>query len=276
MKMKKIGWSVVGALLLALLCACAANAQELRVDFYDVGKADAMLITLPQGQRILIDTATNPEGKELVKRFKKEGIDTIDLLIVTHFDKDHVGGADQVIEDLTVHQVLMPVYEKDSKQYTQFIEAIEESKDTDVVTMKNAKTLEFEVGGAEFVVTSARRTYYGKDEENDFSLVVRMTYGDTRFLFAGDAEEARQSEILDEGDVACDVLKVPYHGRLTDASPAFIAAASPKIAFVTDSDEEPASEVVLALLSQAGADVYSARSGDLTVKSDGKNVSVAE
>ena len=261
---------------LLLLCAGAAHAQELRVDFYNVGKADAMLITTPQGQRILIDTATNAEGKKLAKRLVQEGIETIDLLIITHFDKDHVGGADQIFDKMKVGQVLTPVYEKDSKQYEQFMEALEESKDTQLVTMKNAQRLEFEAGGVKFSVTSAKRTNYGKDEENDFSLVVRMTYGDTRFLFAGDAEKARQMEILDEGDVACDVLKVPYHGRLTDVSPAFIAAAKPKIAFVTDSEKEPASDVVLSLLSEAGAQVYSARSGDLTVISDGKNVRIGQ
>lgn len=274
--MKKTVLILLCALLLTGLCACAASAQTLRVDFYDVGKADAMLITTPDGRRILIDTATNAEGKKLVKRFEQEGIDSIDLMIVTHFDKDHVGGADRMLKELTVSQVLMPVYEKDSKQYEQFIEAIEESDGTDAVTMKNGQKLEFEVDGVQFVVTSAKQTYYGKDEENDFSLVVRMTYGDTRFLFAGDAEEARQKEIISEGDVACDVLKVPYHGRLTDMSPAFIAAAKPKIAFVPDSDEEPASEVVLALLAEAGADVYSARGGDLTVVSDGTSVRVME
>lgn len=270
--MKKILRMLAGMLLLATLSACGALAQELRVDFYNVGKADAMLITTPGGQRILIDAATNAEGKNLVKRFVQAGIDSIDLMIITHFDKDHVGGADKVLEDLTVAQVLMPVYEKDSKQYEQFLKAIEESGGTDVVEMKNAQELKFEVGGAQFTVTSAKQTYYGKDEENDFSLVVRMTYGDTRFLFAGDAEEARQKEIINEGNVACDVLKVPYHGRLTDVSPAFIAAAKPEIAFVTDSDKEPASEVVLALLSEEGAQVYSARGGDLTVISDGENV----
>ena len=273
--MKKTAMMLASMMLLILLGACAA-ADELRVDFFDVGKADAILITTPQGQRILIDAATNDAGKNLVKRFKKEGIDVIDLMIITHFDKDHVGGADKMIEDLQVKQVLAPVYKKDSKQHTQFLEAIEQREETDFVEMKAAKTLEFEAGGVKFHVTSARRTYYGSDEENDFSLVVRMTYGDTRFLFAGDAEKARQAEILDEGSVACDVLKVPYHGRLTDMSAAFIAEASPKIAFVTDSDKEPASEVVLSLLSEAGADVYSARGGDLTVLSDGKTVWTAK
>lgn len=269
--MKRITLLLMCVLLCLLMGSCAC-AQALRVDFYDVGKADAMLITLPDGQRILIDTATNAEGKKLVKRFEQEGIDAIDLMIITHFDKDHVGGADKMLEELKVAQVLMPVYEKDSKQYTQFLEAIEESEGTDTVRMESGRTLEFEVGGAKMLVTSAKRTYYGKDEENDFSLVVRMTYGDTRFLFAGDAEEARQQEILKEGDVACDVLKVPYHGRLTDVSPAFIEAASPQIAFITDDEEDPASEVVMALLHEAGAQTYSARSGDLCVMSDGTKV----
>lgn len=260
--------------VMALLAGGCAASEQLQVDFYNVGKADAMLITTPQGQRILIDAATNDEGKQLVKRFEKEGIEAIDLMIITHFDKDHVGGADKIIENMQVAQVLAPRYNKESKQHTQFLEAMEASKDTQLIEMKTAQRMEFEAGGAQFVVTAAQRTNYGKDEENDFSLVVRMTYGDTRFLFAGDAEEARQIEILNEGDVACDVLKMPYHGRLTDVSPAFIAAASPQIAFVTDSDKDPASEVVLSLLSEAGAQVYSARSGDLCVVSDGTQVVV--
>ncbi|MBR5288074.1 MAG: MBL fold metallo-hydrolase [Clostridia bacterium] len=269
--MKRMMLLILAAAMLLLSAGCAASGQ-LRVDFYNVGKADAMLITTPQGQRILIDAATNDEGKALAKRFEKEGIDAIDLMIITHFDKDHVGGADKIIDRLKVHQVLMPRYDKESKQYTQFLEAVEASADTQRIEMTTAQKLEFEAGGVQFTVTAAQRRSYGQDEENDFSLVVRMTYGDTRFLFAGDAEKARQLEILEEGDVACDVLKVPYHGRLTDASPAFIQAASPKIAFVTDSEEDPASEVVLSLLDEVGAQVYSARSGDLTVISDGTKV----
>jgi len=261
--------------MMATLGACGA-AEQLQVEFFDVGKADAMLITTPEGQRILIDAATNDEGKKLAKRLEERGIEAIDLMIITHFDKDHVGGADQMFKKMRIDQVLIPVYEKESKQHTQFMEALEESSGTQCVQMKHGQRLAFDAGGASFVVTSSRQAYYGKDEENDFSLVVRMTYGDTRFLFAGDAEEARQKEILSEGDVACDVLKVPYHGRLTDISPAFIQAASPKIAFVTDSDKDPASEVVLSLLSEIGAEVFSARSGDLTVVSDGTGVSVVQ
>lgn len=259
------------ALMIMLIVGCSASAQ-LRVDFYDVGKADAMLITTPQGQHILIDAATNDEGKKLVKRFEKAGIETIDLMIITHFDKDHVGGADQIIENMTVNQVLTPEYEKDSKQYRQFLDALATHRETERVALSTGQRIEFEMGGAQFVVTAAQRDNYGQDEENDFSLVVRMTYGDTKFLFAGDAEAPRQKEIIEEGDVECDVLKVPYHGRLTSMSEAFIGAAAPGIAFVPDSEKDPASETVLAMLNEASADVYCAREGDLCVLSDGTAV----
>ena len=115
--------------------ACCAQAENLSVTFYDVGKADAMLITTPAGERILIDAATNKQGKKLVERFEKEGIDAIDVMIITHYDKDHVGGADQILENIAVGTVIMPVYDKESKQHTQFEEALAETKGVDVYRM---------------------------------------------------------------------------------------------------------------------------------------------
>ena len=126
--------------------------------------------------------------------------------------------------------------------------------------------------GVTFTVTSAHKAGYGEDEENDFSLAVRLTYGETRFFFTGDAENARQRELLAEGDVACDVLKVPYHGRLEASSQDFLAACAPEIAFICDSDEEPANAMVIAMLENAGARVYCAKDGGLRVTSDGETI----
>lgn len=262
-------------LIVLLLLPCVlAQAAELRVDFYDVGKADAMLITTPDGTRVLIDTATNKEGKALVKRFEEEGIDTIDLMLITHFDKDHVGGADKILEDIRVAQVIVPTYDKESNQYEQFVEALQKSPQTQVTRMGAAERIDLQLGDVQMYITAAHETDYGEDEENDFSLAVRLTYGDTRFFFTGDAEAPRQSELLMEGDVACDVLKVPYHGRLVSVSERFLTAAGPSIAFITDSDEEPANPLVVALLERLGAQVYCAKDGGITVVSDGKTVSV--
>lgn len=272
--MKRI--SVLLLALLLLLLAAAARAGGLRVDFYDMGKADAMLITTPDGVRILIDCGTNKGGKALAGRFAKEGVDAIDTLIITHYDKDHVGGADKILESVAVRQVIMPVYDKESKQYTQFMEALEalDGITTHPMEIQSDMTMQ-SPDGVELSITSAHRSSYGADEENDFSLAVRLTYGETRFLFAGDAETPRQLELLEEGDVACDVLKVPYHGRLVSASERFLTEACPQIAYITDSGEEPASEELIGILERLGARVFTSREdGDVTVVSDGKTVSI--
>ena len=272
--MKK--WAALLAVLLLAAFAAAAQAGELRVDFYDMGKADAMLITTPEGVRILIDCGTNKGGKALAERFEKEGIREIDTLIITHYDKDHVGGADKVLEAVDVRQVIMPVYDKESKQHTQFLEALNTQPQIVTYPMEIKSDMAMQSDdGVKLSITAAHKKSYGKDEENDFSLAVRLTYGETKFFFAGDAEAPRQKELLEEGDVACDVLKVPYHGRLVSMSEKFLTAASPKIAYITDDEENPASEDVIAILESLGADVYTAREdGSIAVVSDGKTVSV--
>ena len=262
------------AALLLTLTGCSALAQSVTVTFYDMGKADAALVTTETGARILIDAGTNKGGKKLAERFAGEGIDRIDLMIITHFDKDHVGGADKVLESVPVARVIMPGYAKESKQYTQFMDALSQSPKTqvDILSAKGETTFEF--GDIALRITAAQETDYGIDEENDFSLATYLTYGETKFLFTGDAEDARQTELLRAGDIACDVLKVPYHGRAVDVSAAFLSACHPKIAFITDSDEDPADPIVVKLLESMGTDVHSARDGDLCVVSDGKSVRI--
>ncbi|MBR5301504.1 MAG: MBL fold metallo-hydrolase [Clostridia bacterium] len=272
--MKKL--AVMLLVLFGVILAAGALADDLRVEFYDMGKADAMLITTPDGVRILIDTGTNKGGKALVERFEKDGIREIDTLIITHYDKDHVGGADKILEEIDVRQVIMPVYNKESKQHTQFMEALEAQPRIQTFPMKIGSDMQMESDdGVKMTLTAAKKNSYGKDEENDFSLAVRMQYGDVKFLFAGDAEVQRQKELLEEGDVACDVLKVPYHGRLVSMSEKFLTEASPKIAYITDEEKEPASEELIAMLEKLGAKVYTSKSdGDVSVICDGKEARV--
>ena len=264
---------LLAAMLLLILSACAA-AENLKVEFFDVGKADAMLITTPAGERVLIDAATNKQGKKLVERFRKSGIGSIDAMIITHYDKDHVGGADQVLEKMKVGTVIVPVYDKESKQHTQFVEALAKYPPQETMELSTGQETVYTLkSGLELHITAAHESYYGSDEENDFSLAVRMTYGDTTFFFAGDAENARQKELLAEGNVKCDVLKVPYHGRYENVSPMFLAEAAPKIAYIHDDKDDPADGVILDILEELGAQVYCAKDdGDVTVVSDGKNV----
>ena len=276
--MKRTIFAVLLAAISAMtMLPCAAfAAQGLRVVFYDVGKADAALIETPGGARILIDAGTNKAGKELAARLEQEGVERIDLMIITHFDKDHVGGADKILEGVEVAEVLMPDYDKESRQLEQLAQALAASPGTRVTRLAAGTEAALELDGAQFRVTAAHEKFYGVNEENDFSLCTWLTFGRTRFLFPGDAEDARQREILAEGDVACDVLKAPYHGRWVGASRDFLTAASPRIAFITESDEEPSGGQAAALLEALGCVVYSARDGDLTVISDGESVQAEE
>ena len=275
--MKRFAFAL-GLLALFLFAVPAVAENDLWCRFFDVGKADAALLVLPDGARIMIDAGTNKAGKTLAQRFRRSGIDTIDLLIITHFDKDHVGGADKILEACTVRQVLMPQYAKESKQHQQFMEALAASPKTKAVSMSAGETLSFAFHGVALSVTAAHETWYGRDEENDFSLAARFVYGDTRFFFTGDAEDPRQRELLEEGDVACDVLKVPYHGKAVACSAAFLSACHPQIAWIPDSDEEPAyPELVRFLSEDLDCAVYrSADEADLTVLSDGEKVWVEE
>ena len=158
------------------------------------------------------------------------------------------------------------------------MEALDALPDIDTFAMKIGSDMQMESpDGVKMSLTAAHKKSYGKDEENDFSLAVRMTFGDTKLFFAGDAEAPRQQELLEEGNVACDVLKVPYHGRLTAMSEAFLSACAPKIAYITDDKEEPASEEVVAILESLGTKVYTSREdGDIAVISDGKEVRVLD
>ena len=181
------------------LTGCAARAQDVTVTFYDMGKADAALITAEDGSRILIDAGTNKGGKKLAERFAEEGIERLDAMIITHFDKDHVGGADKILESVSVARVILPQYEKESKQYAQFMEALEQSAQTEREILPAGGEWTEAFGQTRLRVTAAERTDYGADEENDFSLATYLTYGETKFLFPGDAEDARQTELLRGG-----------------------------------------------------------------------------
>ncbi|MFR8178229.1 MAG: ComEC/Rec2 family competence protein [Christensenellales bacterium] len=190
------------------LTGSAARAQDVTVTFYDMGKADAALITAEDGSRILIDAGTNKGGKKLAERFAEEGIERLDAMIITHFDKDHVGGADKILESVSVARVILPQYEKESKQYAQFMEALEQSAQTEREILPAGGEWSEAFGQTRLRVTAAERTDYGADEENDFSLATYLTYGETKFLFPGDAEDARQTELLHAGDDRPrDVLK---------------------------------------------------------------------
>ncbi len=258
---------LVCALLATTGCAQAASATEVTI--LKIGQADAIIIT-SGAHTVLIDTGEDEDGAEIVAFLRKQGITKVDALIVTHFDKDHVGGADTVIDSVAVAVIYDANYASDSKQYEQYTAAIEARG---VPRFRVAAEQTLTIGSLSLTLSP---TALSTQEDNDNSLVISMSDGTHTFFFAGDAEAARIDELLQAGLSEHDVLKMPHHGRIKRNLDALIAAISPQIAVITDSDKNPADPQTLALLAQHNIDTRETRNGNITIRSDEKGLTVSQ
>ena len=269
--------SLIAVLMLtaAVLCSCTAkDASEtagFKAWFFNMGKADSILLDCG-GKYVLIDCGEKNTGKELVKALADGGVKKIDYLIITHFDKDHVGGASRVLQYLKVGTVLQNSREKDSDEYDDYVEAVKLSG-VDVVTVREEYT--FEVNGTEFTVTPGAGGY-DKDKSNNFSLVTEVNAYGVKFLFAGDVQTERIEEMLEDGLEDIDVLKVPYHGKEEEKIDELIAALTPEAAVITSSDKEPESDSTMQALSEAGVTTYLTRQGTVCVSVENGTYSVEQ
>ncbi len=163
---------------------------QIEVHVIDVGQGDCTLIRSPDGS-ILIDSGTDLSEDGLKQYLTACGIETLDYFICTHPHEDHIGGADMIVESFGIGTLLMPDAASDVVEYEQLCEAIEaENVNVEIPEVGGTYTL----GDMELRVLAP----VTKSEElNDMSLVVRLTYGATAFLFTGDAEAASEREMLD-------------------------------------------------------------------------------
>lgn len=270
------------ALLLALvllLTACGAkkapdaggSAAELTVQFFDAGKADAILLTTANSA-VLIDAGEKGFGKTILAYLEDQGIEKLDYLIVTHFDQDHVGGAAKVINNIAVGAVLQSNRPKDSEEYEKYVKALNNAG-IEPLTVRDAYA--FTLDGVTYAVDPPRKNSYAEDESNNSSLIVSVTNGENRFLFTGDAQTERLAEFLDANDTAYDVLKLPHHGKDEPLMSALLESTGPAYAVITSSDDEPESATVVGELERAGVTVLLTREGAVTLRSDGNRIEVS-
>ena len=249
----------------------AANESEkLNVICMDVGKGDCILIT--KGDfAALIDTGYKATADETIALLKENNIEKLDFIIITHYDKDHVGGAAKIISALNVGKVYLPDYTGESKHYESMNQALEE---TGTVSDIVSEDISFTVNGLNFEIFASDIEYIanenGEGNDNNVSLITGLTYGEDSYLFAGDIEKAGIKSYLKAGHTSYDVVKMPHHGSEYGNTDEFINSVSPEIALITDSADEPADGETLELLAGAGASVYrTSTDGSITVTSDG-------
>lgn len=247
------------------------DGSKLTVSYIDVGQGDATLIHKGNFS-MLIDAGKNERGTTVVEYLKNQGIKKLDLLVGTHPDSDHIGGLDDVLQEISVDTVYLPRATKETRTWREVERALRQ-------TGKEAQMPEIgkEYRFDENVMIRFLGPQRKYAEANDNSLVVQLAYGKTRFLFMGDAEEQAEKDILERNfDLECDVLKVGHHGSYTATSDAFLKGANPAYAVISagkdNSYGHPHAEV-LSRLEDEDVQIYRTDTmGSIQAVSDGSQV----
>ena len=242
------------------------DAKDLTVTFFDVGKADAILLQSETGT-VVIDTGEKGDGKKISNLLNESDTTVIDYLIITHFDKDHVGGAAKLINNFEIHNIITPDYEGTSDEYEKYCKVLAEKN---IQPTKLTADMDFSLDDVKFTVYAPKKTFYGDDDENDFSLVTKVVHHNNTLLFTGDAMEQRLSEIMDIGK--CTLLKVPYHGRKLDNLGEFLNKVKPKYAVVCTSSSEFSNKMQELLKAMKITTYATCFNGDITAVSNGGTI----
>lgn len=237
----------------------ADNAKTMTLLLPRIGKADCAICS--DGEVVvMIDCGESDDAEELIRKL---GSEKLDLLIITHFDKDHLGAAAALIEAVEIARILEPDYAPEDPSAAEYVayRAALSRYSGELTALRGEQTLT--LGSMELTVRGAGDMLYEKNTDNNHSLFVTLKHAGNRFLFAGDAEKQRLRAELDRGVEKADFLKMPHHGSYNAALPDFLAAVEPSIAAITCSAKNPPDAKTLAALDAAGAEVYLTSDGDL-------------
>ena len=245
--------------------------STFEVHYLDVGQGDCSLI-LCDGHAMLIDGGEASESSKVYAYLKAHGVDHLDYMVATHAHSDHIGGLSGALNYATVGTAFCPVTEYDSKTFSSMVKYLGNQGLS--ITVPSAGE-SFMLGSAYVQILGPQGTY---DDPNDMSIVLKVTYGETSFLFTGDAERTAEADILNAGyDLSATVLKVGHHGSDTSTSYPFLREIMPEYAVIQvgkDNSYGHPTEDTLSRLRDADVKVYrNDLQGDIICSSDGKTVS---
>ncbi|EGT0000030.1 MBL fold metallo-hydrolase [Clostridium perfringens] len=238
-KKKKIISSIIGIIVVLLAGYFGIDLTQdskvpkdskLMISYMDVGQGDAAYIKV-NGNDILIDAGPRSNSKELLEQLKAKNIDDFELVIATHPHEDHIGGMVDVFKEYEVKAFYSPKITHTTKTYENLVKAV---KDEGLKTKELKGGMVIDLGeGAKFEVFTPQKSEY--EELNDYSPIMKLSFGDTSYLFTGDAEKLAEEEALAKYKTSLDsdVIKFGHHGSSSSSSNAFIEAVSPKYGIIS-------------------------------------------
>ncbi len=246
--------------------------EKMYVHFIDVDQGDSIFIELPNGQAMLIDAGEESQADKIITYIHQQGYDSLDYVVETHPHSDHIGGMAEVINNFNVANVYLSPAINTTKAYERMLTAIDNSGAKTYSPMSGDTIL----NDGNLLIEVVAPKAVDNDELNNSSLVIKLTYGDNRFLFTGDAEKSEEDGIWT--NIKCDVLKVGHHGSDSSTTANFLKKVEPTYAVISvgvgNSYGHP-DDTILKRLADKGVKTFRTDlQGTIVFSSDGTTISV--
>lgn len=248
------------------------NNDLLKVHYLDVGQGDSIFIELPNNETMLIDAAESYQSENIINYLKNLNYQKIDYVIGTHPHTDHIGGLKDIINTFEIGKIYMPKVVSTTKTYESLLMAIKD-KNLKINTAK-AGTSIIDTDALKINILAPNSETY--TELNNYSVVTKITYGTTKFLFMGDAEKLSENEIKE--NVTADVIKIGHHGSNTSSSIDFIKKVNAKYGIISVSLNNKYNlpkEETITNWENSGTKIYlTSINGTIRTSSDGTNIKI--
>lgn len=244
---------------------------NLEIYYFDVGQADSILIK-EEDYTMLIDGGNTSDGENIVTYLKEEiKINDIDLLVGTHPHEDHIGGLPSIINSFEIEKIYLPNVTTNTKTFENLLDAIENNEHKIIVPKINE---EIKINNLNFKVL-----FTGTDEENlnDSSIVLKLDYFNTSYLFTGDATSKTEKKILKK-DITSDVIKIGHHGSTYSSTNNFLDKVKPKYAIIQVGKDNkynhPAEETLEKLTKRNIITYRTDKDGTIKLTSNGNDINI--
>lgn len=250
------------------------NASYFEIHYFDVGEGDSALVACDD-HYLLIDGGPSSSSSFLYSYLKENQITYLDYIVCTHAHEDHVGGLSGALNYASVGVAFCSVTEYDGRAFQSFLKYL--NKQEASITVPNPGDT-FSLGSASAQFIGPIDMNLAEINANNSSIVLKITYGETSFLFTGDAESEEESSLVNAHfDLTCDVLKIGHHGSYTSSSDVFLKAVQPKYCVISVGKDNvyghPHSSVVERLLTTDAIIFRTDTDGEIICTSDGTSLS---